>query len=347
DGGGGFGGGGGSGIGSITPVQVCAAGQTAPCRSFLGGVSAIAAGPNHSMALKADGTVWVWGIGFSGELGNGIRTSSPTPVQVCAAGQTAPCTSFLDRASDIGAGYSDSVALVDATTPSPSPSPSPQATTVTLSAACAPAGAAGSFGLQIGSTTSTAGCGGSNGPVTVTAGQLVTVAETIAAGSFTASLQCGSQPPVSSSGASVMATITPAAGSNTACTVTNTRCMAGDVNCSTKVDAVDALCVLRTVAALALTSACPFTPAGQTDPVWKLSTGSQISAVDALCILRSVAGLDGTAACPKLTIPQGAAASHAGPAGAPLRPTASAAPAHGSFLRPEPSLARLTAKWKA
>src|SRR5205823_5378166 len=41
----------GSGDHSAVPVQV----------TGLGGVTAIAGGGNHSMALKSDGTVWTWG----------------------------------------------------------------------------------------------------------------------------------------------------------------------------------------------------------------------------------------------------------------------------------------------
>jgi RHS repeat-associated protein len=75
-----------------TPVQV--AGLT--------GVRAVAAGGagdagGHSLAVRADGTVWAWGDGRSGQLGTGQtgRRSSPTKVQglsnvkaVAAGGQT-------------------------------------------------------------------------------------------------------------------------------------------------------------------------------------------------------------------------------------------------------------------
>lgn len=42
----------------------------------------IAAGENHYLALKGDGTVWSWGTNYYGELGNGTSTRSDTPVQV-------------------------------------------------------------------------------------------------------------------------------------------------------------------------------------------------------------------------------------------------------------------------
>jgi VCBS repeat-containing protein len=49
----------------------------------LTGVVAVAAGESElSLALKADGTVWAWGTGGNGALGNGTTDSSLVPVQV-------------------------------------------------------------------------------------------------------------------------------------------------------------------------------------------------------------------------------------------------------------------------
>ncbi len=41
----------------------------------------IAAGHNHSLALKSDGTVWAWGYNLNGQLGDGTTTDKLTPVQ--------------------------------------------------------------------------------------------------------------------------------------------------------------------------------------------------------------------------------------------------------------------------
>lgn len=55
----------------------------------LGNVIAVAAGGenaglsySHSLALKADGTVWAWGCNQLGQLGDGTTTNRKTPVQV-------------------------------------------------------------------------------------------------------------------------------------------------------------------------------------------------------------------------------------------------------------------------
>src|SRR5436190_1366378 len=63
--------------GVATPVQV----------SGLTTITAIAEGGYHGMALKSDGTVWAWGLGALGELGDGNFYTTgnggvATPVQV-------------------------------------------------------------------------------------------------------------------------------------------------------------------------------------------------------------------------------------------------------------------------
>src|SRR5207302_904281 len=56
--------------GEVTPVAV----------SGLSGVTAIAAGSTHSLALLGGGTAMAWGNNANGQLGNGTTTSSDVPV---------------------------------------------------------------------------------------------------------------------------------------------------------------------------------------------------------------------------------------------------------------------------
>ncbi|MGI8552120.1 MAG: hypothetical protein ACR2PL_15255 [Dehalococcoidia bacterium] len=121
---------------------------------------------------------------------------------------------------------------------------------------------------------------------------------------------------VSTDGSSIMA-MSPAHG------------LIGDVNSDNAVTPVDALCVLRDVAHLPATAACPtaglstLVDVTVTNPDGRSVTlnASYIydnedvnadgadNAVDALCILRSVAGLAATAVCPAIPIPQGVGTS--------------------------------------
>lgn len=74
----------------------------------LTGVTAIATGHYHSLALLADGTARTWGFGTSGQLGNGARVNQRTPVAVTVSGSTK-----LDRISKLAAGRAHSLALRD------------------------------------------------------------------------------------------------------------------------------------------------------------------------------------------------------------------------------------------
>ena len=61
----------------------------------------IAAGHNHTLVLKSDGTVWAWGDNYYGQLGNGTLTNSSTAVQVIG----------LTGITDISGGLYHSIAL--------------------------------------------------------------------------------------------------------------------------------------------------------------------------------------------------------------------------------------------
>ncbi|MFI8822397.1 hypothetical protein [Streptomyces sp. NPDC053431] len=89
---------------SSLPVQVCAPGATAPCSSFLTGIASVSAGYTHNVALRTDGGVRSWGSNYAGQLGDGTTAQRTVPVKVCAVGQAAPCTQFLDGVRSISAG---------------------------------------------------------------------------------------------------------------------------------------------------------------------------------------------------------------------------------------------------
>jgi RHS repeat-associated protein len=83
---------GGLGDGTTTnrsvPVQVVGAGG----QGTLGQVASLAAGANHSLAVKIDGTVWAWGANIAGGLGNGGQANSAVPIQVNGVGGTGNLT---------------------------------------------------------------------------------------------------------------------------------------------------------------------------------------------------------------------------------------------------------------
>lgn len=53
-----------------------------PKKLPLSNVKAIAAGGNHKLALKNDGTLWAWGDNFMGQLGDGTTIPRASPVRV-------------------------------------------------------------------------------------------------------------------------------------------------------------------------------------------------------------------------------------------------------------------------
>ena len=85
------------------PVQVKDAAGT----GFLTGITAVAAGTSHSLALKNDGTVWAWGSNNNGQLGDDSTTGRYLPVQV----KDAAGTGFLTGITAITTGETHSMAL--------------------------------------------------------------------------------------------------------------------------------------------------------------------------------------------------------------------------------------------
>ena len=83
------------------PVQVKGTGGV----GVLSDVTDIHAGTAHSVARKSDGTVWAWGLGTSGQLGDNTIVSKSAPVQVTMLAGTAPLTDVTAIASASGAGH--------------------------------------------------------------------------------------------------------------------------------------------------------------------------------------------------------------------------------------------------
>lgn len=61
---------------------------SSPVQTVSGGTNwkQASAGGNHSAAIKTDGTLWIWGLGASGILGNNAVTNRSSPVQTISGG---------------------------------------------------------------------------------------------------------------------------------------------------------------------------------------------------------------------------------------------------------------------
>jgi alpha-tubulin suppressor-like RCC1 family protein len=74
--------------------------RSSPVQTVAGGTNwkEVACGDIHMAAIKTDGTLWSWGAGWSGELGNNETTHRSSPVQTVSGGtnwkQVACGTSF-------------------------------------------------------------------------------------------------------------------------------------------------------------------------------------------------------------------------------------------------------------
>jgi uncharacterized repeat protein (TIGR03803 family) len=87
-----------------TPTRV----KASPGGDAFTDVTQTASGYTHTLALRADGTIWAWGTNTSGELGNDTTTSTTLPVQVLNSSGTGP----LENVLMVAAGNHFSMAVV-------------------------------------------------------------------------------------------------------------------------------------------------------------------------------------------------------------------------------------------
>jgi alpha-tubulin suppressor-like RCC1 family protein len=86
-------------INRSSPVRVLGAGGAG---TALSGITLIAAGGSHTLALKSDGTLWSWGYNNLGQLGDGTLTGRLIPVQAASG---------VSNISALAAGVTMSLAL--------------------------------------------------------------------------------------------------------------------------------------------------------------------------------------------------------------------------------------------
>jgi alpha-tubulin suppressor-like RCC1 family protein len=112
----------------------------------LSGVTAIAAGAHHSLALLSGGSVVAWGYNPDGQLGNGSNIDSPVPVAVTGLGQVAGIAAGGAHSLSFGP-PPPSVSGI-----SPSSGPQPGATAVTITGANLTEASAVRFGASAASS---------------------------------------------------------------------------------------------------------------------------------------------------------------------------------------------------
>jgi len=69
------------GINSTTP-------RSSPVQTVSGGTNwnQVSSNSGHTAAIKTDGTLWLWGNGSTGQLGDNTATNKSSPVQTVSAG---------------------------------------------------------------------------------------------------------------------------------------------------------------------------------------------------------------------------------------------------------------------
>ena len=62
--------------------------QSSPVQTISGGADwrSLSLGGSHSAAIKRDGSLWLWGLGLFGQIGNDSTISRSSPVQTVSGG---------------------------------------------------------------------------------------------------------------------------------------------------------------------------------------------------------------------------------------------------------------------
>jgi hypothetical protein len=62
--------------------------RSSPVQTISGGTNwrSVSVGGRHTVSIKTDGTLWTWGFGTSGQLGNNVATNRSSPVQTISGG---------------------------------------------------------------------------------------------------------------------------------------------------------------------------------------------------------------------------------------------------------------------
>jgi alpha-tubulin suppressor-like RCC1 family protein len=82
--------------------------RSTPVTTFAGGTNwkQVSCGTLHTAAIKTDGTLWTWGSGNNGQIGNATITSTSTPVTTFAGGNNWKQVSTGDHTAAVQAGTS-------------------------------------------------------------------------------------------------------------------------------------------------------------------------------------------------------------------------------------------------
>jgi hypothetical protein len=75
-------------VGQLGNAEALGSTKFTPVTTFAGGTNwkQVSSGDNHTAAIKTDGTLWTWGSGSSGKLGNSTTGDRSTPITTFAGG---------------------------------------------------------------------------------------------------------------------------------------------------------------------------------------------------------------------------------------------------------------------